>query len=243
MISFQGRAILLDIEGTTSSISFVYDVLFPYVRTHLEAFLKKNWGNVDVVAACNLIAKDTGANSLATWCLGLQQNEAVEKMRIEVNRLMNADSKSTGLKQLQGLISREGYASGELRSHVYPDVPPALKNWTDKNIDVRIYSSGSIQAQSQFFGHTIAGDLLGFFKGHYDTTTGPKREISSYTKIAENIKQPPAQILFLSDVAEELDAARGAGMRTGLVVRPGNKVPAFGHTHPRIKSFDEIKIS
>ena len=233
---------MLDIEGTTSSISFVYDVLFPYVRTHLEAYLKKNWGRDDLVHAGNLIAKDTGANSLVTWCLGLKTNEAVEKMRIEVNRLMNMDSKSTGLKELQGLISREGYASGELRSHVYPDVPIALKNWTDKGIDVRIYSSGSIQAQSQFFAHTVAGDLLGFFKGHYDTTTGKKREIASYTKIAENIKKPPAQILFLSDVAEELDAARGAGMKTGLVVRPGNKVPEVGHTHPAITSFDDVKV-
>lgn len=241
-IQFSGKAILLDIEGTTSSISFVYDDLFPYVRTHLEDFLKKNWGREDVVHSGNLIAKDTGANSLATWCLGLNTNEAVEKMRIEVNRLMNVDSKSTGLKELQGLITREGYASGELRSHVYPDVPPALERWTAKSIDVRIYSSGSIQAQSQFFAHTIAGDLLGFFKGHYDTTTGPKREIDSYIKIAENIKQPPARILFLSDATAELDAARGAGMQTALVVRPGNKVPGFGHAHPCIASFADVQV-
>lgn len=243
MINFSGRAIVLDIEGTTSSISFVYDVLFPYVRTHLEAFLKENWGRDDCIHACNLIAKDTGANSLATWCLGLSRDDAIEKMRIEVNRLMNADSKSTGLKELQGLISAKGYASGKLRSHVYPDVKPALKRWTDKGFDVRIYSSGSIQAQSQFFGNTIDGDLLGFFKGHYDTTTGPKREISSYRAIANNIKVQADEILFLSDVLAEIDAARGAGFQTALVMRPGNKVAESSHTHAVIGSFAEIKTS
>jgi len=240
-LTFTGCCILTDIEGTTSSISYVYDELFPYVRKNVEAYLQKNWGREELVAAADLIARDAGAPSLAAWCLGLTQPQAIEKLRVEVNRLMNIDSKSTGLKQLQGLVSKAGYDSGTLRAHVYPDVPPALKAWCEKGVDVRIYSSGSIQAQCQFFGHTIAGDLLPFFKGHYDTRVGAKREISSYRNIAASVGRPAGEILFLSDVTAELDAARGAGMQTALLVRPGNpKQPE--HTHPVLKTFADLSI-
>ena len=122
---------------------------------------------------------------------------------------MDGDVKATGLKELQGLIWQEGYAAGRLQSHVYPDVPPALRRWAEAGLDLRIYSSGSVAAQKVFFAHTEAGDLLGLFRGHYDTTTGPKREAESYRRIAADMKMPPSAILFLSDV--RTGAGRGAG--------------------------------
>ena len=164
-----------------------------------------------------------------------------ERVQAEAIRLMDADVKATGLKELQGLIWQEGYAAGQLRSHVYPDVPSALRRWSEAGLDLRIFSSGSIAAQKVFFAHTEAGDLLSLFRGHYDTTSGPKREADSYRRIAADMKMPPSAILFLSDVTQELDAATAAGMRTALVVRPGN-APAAGHRHPVVTDFGEIEV-
>ena len=135
---------------------------------------------------------------------------------------MDGDVKATGLKELQGLIWQEGYAAGRLTSHVYPDVPPALRRWAEQGLDLRIFSSGSVAAQKVFFAHTDAGDLLPLFHGHYDTTTGPKREAESYRRIAADMKLPTSAILFLSDVVQELDAAAEAGCERPWSVRPGN---------------------
>ena len=160
MIDFSGQAILLDIEGTTSSIRFVYDQMFPFVRRRLAAFLSNHWEAADVRAACDAIAADAGHASLARWRGDSDDATARQLVHDEVIRLMDGDVKATGLKQLQGLIWRSGFESGELRAHVYDDVPPALKAWNEAGMDVRIYSSGSIAAQILFFGHTIQGDLL-----------------------------------------------------------------------------------
>ena len=153
---------------------------------------------------------------------------------------MDADAKATGLKELQGLIWREGYDAGRLKSHVYPDAPPALRRWAEQGLDLRIYSSGSIGAQKVFFAHTDAGDLLGLFRGHYDTTTGPKREAESYRRIAADMQMPPSTILFLSDTRQELDAAAESGMRTALVVRPGNAPVTAGHGYPIVTDFGQV---
>ena len=231
MISFRGRGILLDIEGTTSSVSFVYDVMFPFVRRELDRYLDSHWGRSPLADACRQIARDAGQVALAddrNW------------IRAEVLRLMDGDVKATGLKQLQGLIWEAGFECGELKAHVYDDVPPALRDWHSRGISIRIYSSGSIQAQKLFFGHTVAGNLLPLLSGHYDTTTGPKREASSYRAIAKDFGLSPSDILFLSDVVAELDAARAAGMVTALVVRPGNAEAPAGHGHPTITSLSEI---
>jgi len=222
---FTGRGILLDIEGTTSSVSFVYDVMFPYVRKHLTFEVFSNWLEPEYIEAFHAIARDAGFDSLDAWLKtqGLTRENplrAAEVVCKEVTRLMDADAKATGLKQLQGLIWQSGFNSGELKAHVYDDVPPVLTAWNAAGKDVRIYSSGSVQAQKLFFGHTIAGNLLPQFRGHYDTTTGPKKEAASYRTIAADFKLPPGEILFLSDIVAELDAARAAGMQTGLVVRP-----------------------
>ncbi|MCB9924599.1 MAG: acireductone synthase [Planctomycetaceae bacterium] len=242
-MEFTGRGILLDIEGTTSSISFVYDVMFPYIRRELAEYLVRTWGDADLQAACELIAVDAGFESFAVWREDLvTDGQRQQLVHDEVNRLMDGDTKATGLKQLQGLIWKAGFEDGELRAHVYDDVTDALTAWNQMGVDVRVYSSGSIAAQRLFFGHTVAGDLLHCFRGHYDTTTGSKRESSSYSAIAVAFGLRPEEILFMSDVVAELDAARAAGLQTTLVIRPGNVHASASHVHPEIESFAEVKV-
>lgn len=236
------RGVLLDIEGTTSSIAFVADVLFPFAARELEGFLARTWDDPGTRAACERIASDAGQKSLQDWAGADDFDAAAPAVIAEVRRLMEGDVKATGLKELQGLIWRGGYESGELRSHVYPDVPPALEAWQGAGLDLRIYSSGSVAAQKLFFGHTEAGDLLPRFSGHYDTTIGSKKEAASYRAIQQSMNLPAAQILFVSDVVAELDAAREAGLRTALSIRPGNAPAAEGHGHPAIRSFAEIDV-
>ena len=154
--------------------------------------------------------------------------------------LMNRDVKDTSLKALQGMIWRGGYQSGEIVAHVFDDVPPALAQWADGGLDVRIYSSGSIEAQKLFFAHTAHGDLTRHLRGHYDTTTGPKRDAASYAAIAADMGLEPRRILFVSDVGTELDAARAAGLATALAVRPGNREPGGVFDHEAVASFAEI---
>lgn len=240
-MEFHGTALLLDIEGTTSSITFVYDIMFPYVRRHLTAFLEQRWGELDVQLACDQIAHDAGHASVEGWC-GPNRLDQLEQVEEEVNRLMDNDVKATGLKQLQGLIWRAGFEGGEMQAHVYADVPPALTAWQAAHKDIRIYSSGSVQAQLLFFAHTIEGNLLPYFSGHYDTTIGPKKDASSYQKIADDWQRAAAEILFLSDVPAELEAAATAGCQTGLLVRPGNKPVASSHGHPILNSFGDVVI-
>jgi enolase-phosphatase E1 len=239
MIHFIGRGILLDIEGTTSSIAFVADVLFPFARRELEPFLRRRWTDPVVERAKTLLAVDVQMPD-APWMDGASLEQGLAPLCAAAYRLMDADAKATGLKELQGLIWREGYDAGRLCSHVYPDVAPALADWNKRGLDVRIYSSGSVTAQKAYFAHTEAGDLLPYFRGHYDTTIGPKRAADSYTRIAHDMTLPPAQVLFLSDVAAELDAAAIAGMRTGLVVRPGNAPVPGEQPHPVVTAFGQI---
>ena len=231
-MEFKGSGLLLDIEGATSSIRFVHDVMFPYVREHLVSFLDARWDSPDVVLAREQIATDAGAS-------GVTDRQWVGD---EVTRLMDGDVKATGLKQLQGLIWRDGFESGRIVAHVYDDVVPALRRWRRQGIDVRIYSSGSVTAQKLFFGHTVHGDLLPLLGGHYDTRTGPKKEADSYRAIAQAFERPADEILFVSDSLDELEAAREAGCATVLSIRPENP-PVDGEPgHPSIRSFDEILI-
>ncbi len=244
MIEFAGHGILLDIEGTTSSVSFVYDIMFPYARRNLADYLSSHWGSPALNQAVELIAKDAGHATFADWRGDDDSPESAQQLVCdEVIRLMDGDVKVTGLKQLQGLIWKAGFESGEMQAHVYDDVVPAIRRWCAAGRDVRIYSSGSIQAQKLFFGHTEEGDLLDLFKGHYDTTTGPKKESASYTTISADFQMSPSEILFLSDVPAELDAARTAGLQTALCSRPGNADVAEDHGHPEIKDFSQIELT
>ncbi len=230
-MQFSGKAILLDVEGTTSAVAYVYDVMFPFARKGLNNFLAENWADPSLDGVKQRFAEESGIEAYDEW----------PDLAKEAIRLMDSDVKATGLKQLQGLIWEAGFKSGELRAHVFDDVPPALAAWRDAGSDLRVYSSGSLHAQKLFFGHTEAGDLLPYFSGHYDTTTGPKREAASYAAIAADWGVPAGEILFLSDVTEELNAARDAGMQTALVNRPGNAEPTPADPpHAAIESFDEI---
>ena len=233
MIRFSGRAFLLDVEGTTSSVSYVYDVLFPYARERLRDFLTAHWNDPQVVRARELIARDAGVPIEA---------QPLDLLVSHLEGLMQTDAKATGLKDLQGLIWRDGFLSGTLSSHIYPDVAPALAAWVAAGRQVRIFSSGSIAAQRLFMAHSVAGDLSRFLGGHYDTTTGSKRSASSYAAIAAEMGLPAGEILFVSDVVAELDAAELAGMQTALAVRPGNAPSSPGHGHAAIESFDQIEL-
>jgi len=192
-MSGQVRAVLTDIEGTTSSIAFVTDTLFPYARERLA----------DYVAA----HPDEAAPLLDAVCAE-EPGDPVETLI----RWIDEDRKATPLKTLQGLIWAKGYADGALKGHVYADAADALRRWHAAGLKLYVYSSGSIAAQKLIFGHSNAGDLTPLFSDYFDTTTGPKREAGSYRRIADEIGLPAAAILFLSDNAQEIAAARIAGM-------------------------------
>ncbi|MFM7206405.1 MAG: acireductone synthase [Planctomycetaceae bacterium] len=235
MIVFDGRGILLDVEGTTSSISFVYDVLFAHATRTIADFLAARRDDPAVRAAALGLARSLGMPEDV-----LADDGGVTRLAVGAIDLMNRDVKETSLKALQGMIWRGGYESGELVAHVFDDVPPALAQWADSGLDVRIYSSGSVEAQRLFFAHTAAGDLTPHLRGHYDTTTGPKRETASYAAIAADMGLEPRRVLFVSDVGAELDAARAAGMATALAIRPGNREPGGMFEHEPVRSFAEI---
>lgn len=243
MIRFRGRRVLLDIEGTTSDIAFVRDVLFPYAHREVGAFLTANSGQPNVEQALEQMARDAGASGFPGWCPStLDPSSQRAWVCAEVRRLIESDSKTTGLKALQGLIWAAGYRDGTLRAHVYPEVPNAFTRWRQAGLSLAIYSSGSIAAQKLFFSHTIAGDLTPHLSGYYDTTSGPKRSADSYRRIIAESGIPAADMLFLSDIQEELDAARSAGLETGLVVRPGN-APVSSPGHPVITTLDEVEVA
>lgn len=235
MILFDGRGILLDVEGTTSSIAFVYDVLFADAKEQVGAFLAANSENPHVLALAAALTAAAGHPQTSAEIATDPTRAALAAID-----LMNRDVKDTALKTLQGMIWRRGFESGRIVAHVFDDVPRALAQWADSGLDVRIYSSGSIEAQKLFFAHTGFGDLTPWLNGHYDTTTGPKREATSYAAIAADMTLEPRQVLFVSDVGAELDAARAAGMATALAVRPGNRPPGGIYDHQAIESFAEI---
>jgi len=242
-MQFSGRGILLDVEGTTSSIQFVYEVMFPYARDHLHAYLRENWDNSDARKACHVISVDAGYADWDEFTSGCATAERQrERLADKVLQLMDEDRKTTGLKTLQGMIWKSGFESGQMVAHVYEDVVPAIQRWNELGLDVRIYSSGSIAAQKLFFGHTGQGDLLDQFRGHYDTTTGAKKESASYGSIAEDFGISAADILFLSDVTDELAAAATAGMVTALCVRPGNPTCDVEHPYPELRSFADVEL-
>ena len=204
--------ILTDIEGTTTSVSFVYDVLFPYFRENIEKVkdLTHLPEVVEVFKQTKEIAKNEGVdlisnediiNQLTTWSL--------------------EDKKITPLKTLQGILWKEAYESGLIKGHVYPDVANALALWKKNNIELGVFSSGSVAAQKLIFGFSESGDLTPYFSNYFDTNTGGKRDTETYSKIASLIGKKPSDILFLSDIVEELEAADKAGFQTIQLVRPG----------------------
>lgn len=229
------RAVLTDIEGTTTPLSFVHDVLFPYARRRLDAACAS--GEERFAESLRLLREEYEAEKVA----GVDLPDFGDGAPY-AHWLMDRDRKSTALKMLQGILWKDGYEGGELKGQVYPDVAEALRAWKERGIRARVFSSGSVLAQKLIFGYSDQGDLLPYFEGFHDTTTGPKQSQDAYRAIAEAFALPPAEILFLSDVVAELDAAREAGMRTGFLVRPGNR-PADPDGHPAHESFEELSTS
>ena len=239
------RALLLDIEGTTTPIEFVHQVLFPYARAHAAEYLARNQDSAGVLEAIALLREEQAAEvrlppSPLRGYGAPGKPDTTDVVLEYVFSLMDRDKKSPGLKALQGLIWQDGYKSGELRGQVYPDVVPAFERWRARGIDIYIYSSGSVLAQRLLFGSTEAGDLTTFLNDYFDTAVGPKVSPDSYGVIAARIHVPPPEILFVSDVGQELDAARTSGMRTVLCVRGRSDAPPGSVSHPVIRSFAEI---
>jgi enolase-phosphatase E1 len=236
---------LLDIEGTTSSVDFVYKTLFPYASAHAEAYLREHAAEAPVRSLIEGLQAERRREAekdprLEVWRGGSAENEIASAARY-LRRLIELDRKVTPLKTLQGKIWEEGFRNGELLGHVYEDVPRAFKRWKKDGKRIGIFSSGSVLAQKLLFGHSNAGDLTAYIDDYFDTTTGPKREVASYEAIAKTLGIPPEETLFVSDVAEELDAARSAGMHTALMLRPGTARPD-GSKHACVESFDDIHL-
>lgn len=232
------RGILLDIEGTTTPIAFVHDVLFSYARSHASDFLTNNIRSDEVRADVSMLYEEH-ARDVVEDRNPPELTEEIESLATYIEWLIDKDRKSTGLKSLQGKIWRQGYLDGSLKSQVFQDVAPALERWRAAGLKVSIFSSGSVLAQQLLFAHTDAGDLTKFIDGYFDTNTGKKGEAESYRRIAVEMGLEPSQIVFISDVVGELDAAEEAGMKTRLSVRQGNPIQAPTH-HQVIDSFDEL---
>jgi enolase-phosphatase E1 len=233
MTATEPRVYLLDVEGTVAPISLVSEQLFPYARTHVAGFLKQNLSRPEVQNDLKLLAEENRA----------EQSEDSPTFGIEIRNelharayllwLMDQDRKSTALKSLQGKIWKAGFESGELKGTLFPDVPEAFARWASQG-KVAIYSSGSVDAQQLLFRHSIYGDLTQLIANYFDTRTGPKSESASYAAIAKDLGVDSAEVIFLSDVVHELDAARAAGCSTRLVVREGNAPVEDAHGHAAV---------
>ncbi|MBW8368018.1 MAG: acireductone synthase [Arenimonas sp.] len=227
------KTILTDIEGTTSSISFVKDVLFPYARRALPAFVAAHGDEPGVRHWLDQVATELGA-----VC---SDDVIVEALQGWIDE----DRKHTALKALQGMVWEAGYDRADFRAHIYPDAASALPAWRGAGHPIAVYSSGSVPAQKLFFGHSEAGDLRPMVSGWFDTQMGGKREAESYRRITAALGVPAAAVLFLSDVVEELDAAREAGLGTVLVDRrqdyPQPRLGEATHGHRRVESFADIE--
>jgi enolase-phosphatase E1 len=235
--------VLLDVEGTTTPIDFVYGVLFPYARARLKDFIARHHGDAEVRAALDDLflehAKDDGTDRPPLPPPGCAEEARLAAITAYGQWLMEHDRKLTPLKTIQGKIWEEGYRSGELTGQVFPDVAPNLRRWREQGKKTCIYSSGSVLAQRLLFTHTTQGDLTGFIHQFFDTTVGHKMEPGSYQRIAELLGRPVRRV-FISDVVGELDAAAAAGFQTLLCVRPGNRPQPDTSSHAAIQTFEMV---
>jgi enolase-phosphatase E1 len=225
------RAVLTDIEGTTSSIAFVKDVLFPYAREHLPRYVETHRDDPEVARWLDATAREAGIDDPHS-----------RRVTDTLLRWIDEDRKATPLKALQGMIWKAGYEAGDYKAHIYPEVPAKLRAWKAQGLKLYVYSSGSAPAQKLLFGHTEAGDLAPLFDGWFDTEVGGKRERGSYLRIAEAIGLAPPGILFLSDITAEHEAAHGAGMQVVRLCRPPERCPE-AEAHPCAADFDAITIA
>jgi enolase-phosphatase E1 len=242
------RVVLLDIEGTTTPISFVHDVLFPYARARLREFLQFNRDAPVVSEALRRLVTEHATEHAEDRARGehpplLPPDDRTAEWLAAVvayaEWLMDRDRKSPALKILQGLIWDRGYERGELAGQVFADVPPAIRRWREAGLRVAIYSSGSVLAQQRLFESVPGGSLVPVLDGFFDTSVGAKIAADSYTRIAATLGVTPGEILFVSDVTRELDAASAAGLRVVLSVRPGNASQP-PHAYPDVTTFDDL---
>jgi enolase-phosphatase E1 len=238
------RVVLLDIEGTTTPMAFVHDVLFPFARRHLAAWCRQHAGSDeyrDILTRLTIehAADRARGEPVPAWEIGSAADHD-RSLRAYAIWLMDRDRKSPGLKLLQGLIWEQGYQAGTLRGQVYPDVPAAIRRWRDLGVVTAIYSSGSELAQRRLFASTPQGDLTPLISGFFDTAVGAKQAPESYARIASTLDWAPDRILFVSDVTAELAAASRAGCQTVLAMRPGNAPQPDSGLYPQIRSFDDI---
>ncbi len=238
------RAILLDIEGTTTPIAFVHEILFSYARHQVEKYLQEHLSSEEVAADLWRLrdehALDIKQNLQPPALVSEPKDGGIDSMVAYVNWLIDQDRKSTGLKSLQGKIWKQGYTDGTLKSQVFADVPAAFDRWRRAGFKISIFSSGSTLAQRLLFSHTEAGDLSHFISNYFDTTVGSKRDVQSYLRIAAALDLPASEMLFISDIVGELAAADGAGMKTCLCVRPGNSPQQDSAQYQIIHSLDKI---
>ncbi len=235
--------ILLDIEGTTTPITFVTQVLYPYARTHLRSYLHRYGDSPQYLALMAAFRQEHDADEgsgepVPPWSpAGADARPSVQAY---AEWLMDRDRKSTALKELQGYIWEEGYERGDLIGQVYEDVPRALARWRRENVRLGIFSSGAVLAQRWLFRRSSAGDLSSLLQWYFNGHTGSKQDPKSYRRIAEEVGELPPAVLFVSDVVAELNAARTAGLGTILSLRPNN-LPQPPHDHEVVTSFDEIR--
>ncbi len=233
MISF----ILTDIEGTTTAVTFVYEVLFPYFKNHFLNFYTQNKENPIVKEAIALTEKTVLEENLDKNINSEKKHFSEKEILDTLLHWVDIDRKHTALKNLQGLVWAEGYQKGEILGHIYPDVPPQLEKWKNQNIGLGIYSSGSVSAQKLLFGTTAFGNLNPYFSYYFDTNIGHKRDVNSYHNIQKQINVPAEEILFLSDIPQELVSAKEAGFQVIQLVREGTK-PSPGF--PQVEDFSTI---
>jgi enolase-phosphatase E1 len=223
------KAIVTDIEGTTSSILFVKDVLFPYARANMAGYVQSHADDPQVKPLLDDVCKEAGSQL------------SLEQIIAQLIQWIDEDKKVTPLKSLQGLIWEAGYRQGDFKGHLYADAAAKLKEWKSAGLDLYVYSSGSVYAQKLLFGHTEYGDLTPLFSGYFDTHIGGKRERQSYDNIAKQLDIPANRLLFLSDIKEELDAAKAAGFQTTWLVR--DSAPDPQAEHRQVNNFDQIDVS
>lgn len=241
------RGVLLDIEGTTTPIAFVHEVLFSYARSQVRRFLMERFDSGEVLADLQQLrdehAIDVKQNLQPPLLKEEPRDAEIDSLAAYANWLIDRDRKSIGLKSLQGKIWQQGYSDGTLKAELFADVRPALERWRRAGLKINIFSSGSSLAQKLLFAHTAAGDLSGLIENYFDTTVGSKTEAASYYRIASALRLPAQDVLFISDVVPELDAAGAAGMRTLLCVRPGNQPQPCAERYRTIRDFDELPFA
>ncbi|HET19533.1 MAG TPA: acireductone synthase [Chromatiales bacterium] len=223
------KAIVTDIEGTTSSIDFVHKVLFPYARERIADFVRQNSENPEVREQVEAVGREVGDDHIP-----------LEEAILHLVEWIDEDRKITPLKALQGMLWEEGYRRGDFTGHMYPDAVEWLRRWHGQGVRLYVYSSGSVQAQKLLFAHSDAGDLTPLFSGYFDTAIGSKREAEAYRLITEALELPPAEILFLSDMPAELEAAKAAGMSVLGLARHGEPMSTQAAAHRWCRDFGEV---